>query len=382
MAKHLDRSRYKLSILTLRNEREYNSRFGSLRTQYEDAGVQVNNIGLVAKNQGLSKDDPRRQLRRMGMMTRVLNSLVKIVKSEQIDLISAHTGPGFLSALLVNILSGTLYTITTYNVREEWHPLWLWRIVHWLTLSRASAIITDSQAVADDIRDHFVPNHRRIVVIPNGVSLAEASSTQREMRERFGIPAGSAVRVIGQISTLVPTKGQAVLLKAAPRILQAYPETYFLFIGFTRSDAPNYKEHLISLASTLGIAEHVRFIPYDGPISEAWQAIDIQAHPTYLDSLPQAIIEGMSLGKPCVASAFAGIPTMIDHGESGYLIEPGDSDALAEYLSILVLDPAKAERMGEAARRRYLERYTVEHMIKALETVYQAIITERGRRLP
>jgi glycosyltransferase involved in cell wall biosynthesis len=377
IARHMDKAQYRLGIVTLRSEREYNSRFGSLRSQYEKSGVRLQNLGLNAKNHGRAKNHPLRQLHRLRLLSKALSGLIRIVRTKDIDIISAHTGPGFLSALLLNLICKVPYTITTYNVREEWHPLWLWKLVHRLTLQKASAIITDSQAVADDIRKNVVPNHRRIKVIPNGVALPASEYSRETMRERFDIPTGSHIRVVGQISTLVPTKGQAVLLRAAAPVLRRHPDTYFLFVGFTRSDALTYTDELKSLARSLGILQKIRFVSYDGPISDPWQAIDIQVHPTFLDSLPQAIIEGMSLGKPCIASAFAGIPTMIDHGKSGFLIEPGDSKALARHLNMLLDDPQKIRTMGAVARRRYENTYTIEHMTRALDSVYRAIMREQ-----
>ena len=378
MARSMNRDRYAVHVVTLRSEAvETHSRFGSLRAQYTDAGVQVQNLGLDAKNQGLSVNDARRHLRRLQLLGKAIPALIKIVRSEKIHLVSAHTGPGFLSALLLHLICGVPYTITTYNVREEWHPLWLWRYVHKMTLARAAAVITDSQAVADAIRRDMVPEHRRIVVIPNGVALPKSVYSRAQMHERFGIPQDPALRVIGQVSTLVPTKGQNFLIEAAPRILELHPNSIFLFIGFTRSDAPDYPLQLQQRAEDLGVIDRVRFVAHEGPICDAWQAIDIQAHPTLLDSLPQAIIEGMSLGKPCVASAVAGIPTMIENGESGYVIEPGDIEALAGHLGELARNDSLAERMGQLARSRYEERYTVEQMVASLEAVYDAIAAEQ-----
>ena len=104
-----------------------------------------------------------------------------------------------------------------------------------------------------------------------------------------------------------------------------------------------------------------------------WKVIDIHAHPTQLDSLPQAIMEAMSLALPSVVTAVGGIPTMVDHDRTGLVVPPRDAKALANALLRLLREPQTAARLGKAARERHRERYTTRVMTTALENVFAGL---------
>src|SRR5438445_595168 len=78
------------------------------------------------------------------------------------------------------------------------------------------------------------------------------------------------------------------------------------------------------------------------------------------DPFPLALLEGMALGRPIVASAVGGIPEMLEDGVSGCLVPPGDAPALAAAIAALLRDPAQRARVGAAARERLATRFSLE----------------------
>ena len=262
--------------------------------------------------------------------------------------------------------TGTPRAVTTYHV-EQWEPHWLWRLVHRWTLRASNAIITDSAPVADAIRRFVERDDAPIFVIPNGVLAPRSDRTVAAMRAALDLPADPAVRIVGQISTLLPTKGHMVLLDAARIVLDSEPNTAFLVVGFVRED-PGYRNRLSERARELRIADRVRIVSYPGPIADIWKVVDVQAHPTLLDSLPNAIIEGMSLGVPAVVTSVGGIPTIVEDGRTGIVVAPGDAPALAAGLLRILRDREYARALADAARSRFLEGYTSEVMARRLES--------------
>ena len=368
LATSIDRERFDLRVLTLRRpNRALNAYYGSMREQYDAAGIAVRSLDVGHPNHGLAPDSALRQARRVELFRRSVAGVCRIVRDERIDIIDGHTGPGNLVAVAAGLALGKRRIITTYNV-EEWQPRWLWLPTHKTTLGFADAIVTDSDAVARATRSLMVTGPR-IHVIPNGVVPPRSRLTRDEARRLFDLPTDSNVRVVGQISTLFPTKGHMVLLEAARTVLARRPDTAFLIVGFARHD-PTYRDRLQNRARELGIAERVRIVSYPGPIGDVWQAIDLQAHPTLLDSLPNAIIEGMSLGKPVVVTDVGGIASLVDHRKTGLVVAPGDARALAEALLTLLDDRRFALALGQAAHQRYQRSYTPRHMTQALERVF------------
>jgi glycosyltransferase involved in cell wall biosynthesis len=235
-------------------------------------------------------------------------------------------------------------------------------------LTAASAIVTDSEAVASQLREKLL-RRRTIVVIPNGIEPPKSQRSRDEMRAQFAIPLDPRVCVIGQVASLTPRKGQLFFLDAAYRLAKSEPYVHFLICGYARRPL-DYERALHSRTDELGLTARVHFVGYPGPIGDVYRAIDIQVHASTQESLPQAIIEGMALGKPAVVTAVAGIPSMVGDGTTGLVVRPGDSEALAGALRRLLDDDGLARRLGAAARARYFERYTDTQMTRSLEGVF------------
>src|SRR5207247_1935638 len=99
------------------------------------------------------------------------------------------------------------------------------------------------------------------------------------------------------------------------------------------------------------------------------------------DSLPNALIEGMSLAKPIVATTVGGIPDMLEHMHSAVLVPPGDGRALAKALLRLLEDADLAARLGDAAHRQYRQGYQAAVMTRALQECFSDLVA-RSRRRP
>jgi glycosyltransferase involved in cell wall biosynthesis len=198
------------------------------------------------------------------------------------------------------------------------------------------------------------------------------------MRGRLGLPQDPRVRVIGQISRIIPSKGQGRLLTAARSVLAKEPETAFLICGYPQD--PAYQAWLEREAVTLGIADRVRIIRYPGPIGDVWAAIDIHVHASLADSSPMAIAEGMALAKPAVVTRVGGIPELVEHGRTGLVVPAGDSEALAGALLRLLREPETARRLGTAAHERYRLRHRPESMARSLEEIFSRVAQGRERR--
>jgi L-malate glycosyltransferase len=379
LATSIDPSRYCLTIGSIcTDDDEFDRRYGSMRQEYTAAGVSVMELGIQRATKGLALNSLVRYARRAAMLKEAVRRIVAYVRAEGIDLIDGHGPSGYLCGTLAARICGIPSVLTTYNVRERWTPATVWFLAHQLTLAAVSAIITDSEHVANELRTWMVLNKKpRLFVIPNGPRPPKASRSPSDVRKELGVPEEGQCRVVGQISTLLPGKGQHVLIDAAPEILRANPDVFFLIVGFERLDHAGYAQELRMQAHRLGVSERVVVASYQGPIGDIWQIIDVQAHPSMLDSLPNTVLEGMSLGKPAVVASTAGIPTMVLDGQTGIVVEPGNASALAGGLNALLGDPLRAQRFGEAARQRYLQCYTDKLLAQRVERVFDEVLTQR-----
>ena len=371
LAQSIDRSRFNHVVATInRPDVELDQSFGTMRRQFADAGIEVIDLGEVH-----SKAKPAIRPVQLARTTRVLSRVVKklaaLVQAHDIDVIDAHT-----SANQIGILAGVITrkpsVVTIYGHEQRLLP----RLLSPVFLGMADAVVTDSHAICNRLKRWMIQPDLKTHVIPNGVSPPSSAHDRAEMMKKLGLPADPNTQVIGQVSALVPYKGHRVLLAAAKSVLEKAPNTAFLLVGYSR-DAESYEKDLEKEIADMGMSDRIRLLNYPGYIGDVWNTIDIHVHASLMDSLPNAIIESMSLAKPAVATSVGGIEEMIEHERTGLIVPPGNPDALARALLRLLREPELAQRLGEAARNRYQERYRPEVMTRKLETLFTDLISRR-----
>jgi glycosyltransferase involved in cell wall biosynthesis len=146
-------------------------------------------------------------------------------------------------------------------------------------------------------------------------------------------------------------------VEAAPAIRAAVPDVQVVLIG----DFPNARaaSAVRQRITDLGLDETVTITGFLENPFPAVRRLDVLALPTLRDPFPLALLEGMALGRPIVASAVSGIPEMLVDGESGVLVPPDDAPALAQAVVGLLRDAARRRRIGDAAHERLTTRFTL-----------------------
>jgi len=134
-------------------------------------------------------------------------------------------------------------------------------------------------------------------------------------------------------------------------------------------------ERVRQLAEEMELSDCVRVPGWvDGEVKEALLSdADFLALPSYYEGLPMAVLEAMSRGLPVVATPVGGIPEAVRDGVNGYLVEPGDAEALADRMERLCLDPGLRRRMGERARAEAEEKFGMPAFEERLANVYETL---------
>jgi glycosyltransferase involved in cell wall biosynthesis len=372
LGRSIDRNRFDYAVVTLKGpDPSLNPLYGSMHAQFVEAGIEV--IHLDGAYSGTNTSHVRRhQAVRAGMvLSSSVQKLNRIIRDRGIDLVDNH----LVVANLIGVLAGKTArarTVVTLYAAQRWKPFLL-RLSEQFVLGVADAVVTDSQARCADLRRWMIRSHPRLTVIPNPIFQPSSLKVSSEMRRLLGLPEDPNVRVIGQVSRLIPIKGHKVLLAAARLVLDQEPDTAFLLVGYDEA-AGSYKRCLEQEADNLGIANRVRIVSYPGYIGDVWKVIDIHAHASLVDSLPSTLIEGMSLGKPAVVTSVGGIPEVVENDKTGLLVPPGDPKALSTALLRLLREPETARRLGEDAKKRYEELFRPEIVTRKLENLFEDLI--------
>jgi glycosyltransferase involved in cell wall biosynthesis len=234
---------------------------------------------------------------------------------------------------------------------------------------RLDTMVAASRASATTLirRRGFLPE--LLTPIPYGIDMpALTPRPAPSSRSRLGLPTGGVL--VGSVARLEPRKGQNYLLEALALLRQRTDDVSVAIVG----EGPSEAEYR-SLATELGIFDRVVFTGQRADVADLMRAFDVFVMPSIdFESLPYALLEAMSFGKPIVATRVAGIPEAIEDGRSGLLIEPRDVEGLAAALLRLLGDPAERQRLGEAARARAETEYSLERMMSRTLDHYDRLL--------
>jgi glycosyltransferase involved in cell wall biosynthesis len=122
----------------------------------------------------------------------------------------------------------------------------------------------------------------------------------------------------------------------------------------------------------------VTFLGVRRDVGELMAALDVFVMPSLWEGLPLALILAMGAGLPVVATAVAGIPEVVTDGETGWLVPPGDSAALARALAAVLGDRERAKSVGAAAKRWVRPRFGVDEYVAAVAALYDQLLTARA----
>jgi glycosyltransferase involved in cell wall biosynthesis len=180
--------------------------------------------------------------------------------------------------------------------------------------------------------------------------------------------------------------------KGIDRLIQALPEGATLSIAGSEGHDPNPPERdYPALLRTLSAGKDVRFLgPLgDDALPELIRSAEVLVLPSVhrtvygraiaiSELLGLVLLEAMASGTPVLASNLGGIPEIVQHGETGYLVEPGSVPELHDRLAELLGNPGLADRMGRAGRALVLDHFTWRACADRCLTAYQELFARRS----
>ena len=191
------------------------------------------------------------------------------------------------------------------------------------------------------------------------------------LREEYGLPAEGPM--VGVVARLEPEKGHPTLLEAWPLVLAEYPTATLFVIG-----EGSRLEALKAQAAAMGIDGSVVFTGRRDDVPEVTKALDVAVLPSYREAQGLTILEAMALSRPVVASNVGGIPEMIEDGVTGLLVPPHDVAALGGAINRLLRDHPLADTLARAGHDLVHERFCVELMARAVETIYDEAVADEA----
>ncbi|MBI2485389.1 MAG: glycosyltransferase family 4 protein [Deltaproteobacteria bacterium] len=196
------------------------------------------------------------------------------------------------------------------------------------------------------------------------------------LRNKLGI--GERDKILLTVARVLPRKGQDMVIRALPKVIAKYPHLKYLVVGEGR-----YKAIFRKLAEEEKVGDNVIFtggVPHEKTI-DFYDLCDVFIMPNRpwnnkVEGLPNAFLEASARGKPAIAGDHGGSKEAIQHGLTGYLVNPESIDEIADAILVLLSDEEKARNMGENAKLMVEKSFTEEKMIKNYLKVIKSLTEE------
>jgi glycosyltransferase involved in cell wall biosynthesis len=309
---------------------------------------------------------------------RVRRELADVIRAHDIDLVHSISYPAALYVALASRTTG---------VKQIWHEHNIKRLhafntrIYRFTAATAARVIGPSDAVSHNLRRAGIADDTAITVY-NGIDLsrfriddARAAAVRQELGLRPGQPA------VGLFGQMLPHKGHATLVQAAPALHARFPDLRCFFVGALEN--PPYQQSLTAAMAQAGVSDIFSFTGWRRDVPDVVRAMDvIVVATTTQEPAALALMETMAMGRPIVATRTGGTPELVLDGVTGRIFEPGDATQLARHLAELLADPAMRQALGTAGRQRMEAHFSLERHLQQMAAVYRAAASRPAGRPP
>ncbi len=216
----------------------------------------------------------------------------------------------------------------------------------------------------------------RVKQIPLGVPLPDTH------RNGLGLP-HPAILFVGRLEK---RKGVHMLMRAIPRVLKEFPQAHFFVVGrdtymneegtYVEPSRGNSFKAWVLRDFPGEYLDRVHFLGYVEPdlLDQYYRECDFLVAPSLYESFGFIYIEAMSYGKPVIGCSVGGVPEVVIEGNTGFLVPPEDSEALARTISKLLRDPHLQKELGLQARRHVEENFSDEILAKNTIQAYSQLL--------
>lgn len=359
---------------------------GDLTWLAESLGAQVSNVELLRARFTWRPDYLVKYLK---SFAEVIFELRRKLVEARPDLIHANTIRAGLVATAATIGTDIPVLWHLHDMMPH-HPLST--LVRWFAaLSRRTKLLAVSRAVAARFQGgllRWLSGHAKIRVIHNAISLnrfvADTAASSRVRRELGVSEEQFLMGIVGQITR---RKGQLELIRAFAKVAKQIPEAVLAVVGAPLfNDDHEYLAELKGVAGNLGVADRVIFTGARNDVPMLMQALDLLVLNSKAEPFGLVVLEAMACETPVLATAVDGVPELIRHGVTGWLIPPGNEKELAKGLVTLATDRKLRNALAREARSNTVPKFSAEKYQRLIEAYYSqvcaSLTVKSGKQLP
>lgn len=339
---------------------------GSMAYVAERRGVEVVQLDALSREISLLRD------------ALSVFRLAALIREQRPQILHTHTAKAGAVGRVAALLAGdarpriVVHTFHGHVLRGYFGPLKsrVFRLLERLLARTTTRLVAVSPQVRDDLVALGVAPKEKFEVVRLGIELDErlgGEATRDETRALLGIAPERFV--VGWVGRMTGVKRTDDVLESLRDLRERGVDAVLLLVG----DGPD-RDHVEERASRLGIVRHCFFLGYQEDVAGWYQAFDAMILPSANEGTPVVVIEALAAGRPVVATRVGGVPDVLHDGVDGFLVDPGDTGAIADALERLARDPALRAEMGAAGRSSVPPRYAVERLVDDVDRLYRSLL--------
>jgi glycosyltransferase involved in cell wall biosynthesis len=300
---------------------------------------------------------------------KILYKLYRLFRREKPDIVDTHTAKAGFAGRLAARLAGVPVVIHTFHghIFHGYFSPWKTRLflfIEQMLAHLSTRIVTISALQRQEILNFRIASPDKILIIPYGFELdpfLTCESGRGRLRSELAL--GPEIKLVGIVARLTAIKNHHLFFKAASLVHQRCKAVHFVVVG-----DGELRAELEQYVAELQLERVVHFLGWRQDVPAIYADLDLVALTSNNEGTPVTLIEAQAAGCPVVATAVGGVPDIVSDGQTGYLVPPGDAEALAEAILKALADDSGS--MGRAARQAVAEQFTISRLVRDMEQLY------------
>lgn len=338
-----------------------------------------NNIAII-KGAGWVEDQLKRRgvsyyivTPSSGFSIRYYAALYKIIKKHKVKLIQAHLLGSTLTYSLLSLvlrlpLVATLHGRVDVNPHEKFIAL-----KNKIMQFGVNKLIAVSKDLAQYIAARGLFKQENIAIIYNGVDIKKyQKTTAQDIRNSLAIDPSAVL--IGSVGNVRPAKAYKVLIAAAKKLIEHYPNVHFIIAGHKKADL---MAELDAQLAQLQLTNKVHFIGFQQDSAAFLSQMDLFALSSSSEGFSIATLEAMATGLPVVATRCGGPEEILAHRETGLLVPVNDPDELAAALLELIQNEHLQQRLAQQGKQHVANTFAMETLLAQYRNIYAGLINRQ-----
>lgn len=306
-----------------------------------------------------------------------ISKLAGFIRDRQIDLIHSHYSKDLWTIVPAVRFAKRVPVILMKHIGTRFPKK---DFLHQRIYREVSHIIANSEVIKRNLIATHPISEDKVSVIHLGIDLGIYNPrrfNRSRIRKELGIR--SEELVIGIVGRLQRCKGYLEFLHMAKGVLKFHPNLKFLIVGGPSRGEEREAWEILQKVDELELGEKAIVTGYRKDVPRLMTAMDIFVFPSHAEAFGLVLIEAMAMRLPVVSSDCDGVLDIVKEGATGLLVPPRDVEGLTQAVLHLIQNPDARRSLGEAARRRVEERFSIEAMVERIEAVYQKALSDAGR---